>query len=143
MCQGMAIFYFTYCFYCFRLVQLSEFFFELEMEVTRHLLSLWFSHIQTMQNQETSPQISFMQPTLKVLIRGHNPSSQCRPASLVIIVLHHWGSAKQEPGRPIGGRSIHSPAKPIHLLPIDMPECCVGSPHKFPLGSDATYPTLY
>lgn len=23
VCQGMAIFYFTYCFYCFRLVQLS------------------------------------------------------------------------------------------------------------------------
>ncbi len=98
VCQGMAIFSFTLCFYCFRLVQVSWFSVEFEMEVLRvwlmtcHVLSLWFSHIQTRRNQKTF-QIICMQLTLKVLIRGHNPSSQCRPASLVIMVQYHWASA--------------------------------------------------
>lgn len=58
-----------------------------------------------------------MQLTLKVLI-NHNRSSQCRPASLVIIVLHHWALAKQVSGRSMGGY-IHGLAELIHLLQID------------------------
>lgn len=124
ICQGMPVFSFTHCFYCFRLVKISWFSVELEIELlsvwlmTCHLLSLWFSHIQTRWNQKTSSQISYMQLTLKVLITGHNLPSQCRPASLVITLLHHWAAAKQVSSLPIWG-SIHGPTEPIHLLQID------------------------
>lgn len=111
---SMTIFSFTHWIHVFRRVQLSVFCWVRNGSsqcLINDLSSLIFmvqSHADEAK-PKTSPQISCTQITLKVLIWGHNQSSQWCPASLVIAALHHWASAKQVSGRSIGrGRGFCS-----------------------------------
>lgn len=102
--------------------------------MARRLPSLWFSPIQTRRIQKTSARISRMQLTLKVLIGGHSPSSQRWPASLVITALHHWASAKQVSGQPMGGAVFTVQQSRSICCKLTGRECCVGSWYKSTLG---------
>lgn len=143
----MAVFSFTHCFCCSRLVQL--FWVSVEMELlsiwlmTCRLLSLWFSHTQARQNEKTSPQISCIQLILKVLIRGPQPielGSTC-------LIGHHstatLGLSEAGVRLAYGGTLFTVQQSRSICCKLTSCEYSVGSPYKSPLGLDATCQTYW